>query len=189
MALQLERWVPRSVLPRQDLSRLRGKIRTVKTILWSVLLGVSVVWAQPALTPQQRAILKRSPIPVLVPGYLPAGYQLREVLAGPENSLSYQLEYVQKGKQAIGMSTYLLSGLDRPSWRNTAPTGPGVKSYTVKHASLGTTKLWFQPEKMRGGPLGLYPLFKGEGKAYYNLEGSLDPKEAIKVLESLQPLP
>ncbi|MFN8613966.1 MAG: hypothetical protein U0931_40915 [Vulcanimicrobiota bacterium] len=161
----------------------------MKTTLCLLLASVAVAWAQPALTPQQRAKLSKSPIPVMVPGYLPSGYELREVLAGPENSSCYQLTYAQKGKQAIGMYAFFITGSDRSSWRKSAPSGEGVKSYVVKHPSLGLTKLWFQPEKMRGGPLGLYPRLKGQGQAFYDLEGNLEPKEAIKVLESLHRLP
>ena len=161
----------------------------VKTVLFALLLGVGVSHAQPALTPQQRTTLKKSPIPVMLPSYLPPGYELREVLAGPENSVGYQLFYVQKGKQAIGMYQYFITGSARASSRTSPPGGPGVKSFPVKHPTLGATKLWFQPEKMRGGPLGLFPLFKGSGKAYYDLEGNLEPKDAVKVLQSLQPLP
>lgn len=168
---------------------LGGNRGGVKSTILALLAGVAAAQAQPALTPQQTAKLKKSPIPVMVPSYVPAGYELREVLAGPENSLSYQLQYVQKGKQAIGMYAYFVSGLERKSWRTSAPSGKGVKSYPVKHSTLGKTRLWFQPEKMRGGPLGLYPLLKGKGKAFYDLEGNLEPQEAIKVLESLQPLP
>lgn len=161
----------------------------MKAMMLVLLAGLGQAQAQPALTPQQKAKLKLSPIAVLVPSYVPSGYELREVVAGPENAVSYQLVYAQKGKQAIGMYAYFISGLARDSWRTSPPSGKGVKSYPVKHSALGATKLWVQPEKMRGGPLGLFPLFKGKGKAFYDLEGNLEPKEAIKVLESLQPLP
>jgi len=173
----------------QDSPPERGKIRPVRVLVIALLAGAAAAQAQPVLTLEQRVTLKRSPIPVMVPSYVPSGYELRDVLAGPENSLSYQLQYVQKGKQAIGMYVYFISGSDRDSWRTSPPSGKGVKSYAVKHSSLGSTKLWFIPEKMRGGPLGLFPLFKGKGKAFYNLEGNLEPKDAIKVLESLKPLP